>query len=56
MKVADRGDLGIVCAYSYTNGCDGAGARCDSANCPTAFYKPDDTHVQVACQSDNVSG
>ncbi len=41
--------------YSYTHGCDGAGARCDNANCPTAFHKPDDTHVQVACQSNDVS-
>ena len=23
-------------------------------SCPTAFFKPDDTHVQVGCAADNV--
>lgn len=43
-------------ACSYVNGCDGQGATCDNANCKTAFHKPDDTTVQVACQVPNVSG
>ena len=40
---------------SYYNGCENTGADCKSGSCPTAFFKPDDTHVQVACQKNNVS-
>lgn len=35
--------------------CDGLGASCAGANCNTAFFQPDDTTVQRACQSDNVN-
>ena len=45
-----------MAAYSYFNGCDGTGADCDNANCDTAFHQPNDTHIQVPCQVDNVSG
>ncbi|TDL15339.1 Glp-like protein [Rickenella mellea] len=41
--------------YRYFNGCDGSGADCTNANCPTAFHKSTDTFVQVACQVNNVN-
>ena len=45
----------LITGFGYYNGCDGAGADCTDANCPTAFHVPTDTQVQVACQVDNVS-
>ncbi|KAJ3898620.1 hypothetical protein F5879DRAFT_1066158 [Lentinula edodes] len=45
----------IATGFGYFNGCNGAGADCTNANCPTAFHNPNNTHVQVACQSDNVT-
>ncbi|KAF8883279.1 hypothetical protein BD779DRAFT_1540448 [Infundibulicybe gibba] len=45
----------VTTGFGYFNGCDGQGANCDNPQCPTAFFKPDDTHVQVACQTDNVN-
>ncbi|KIK70367.1 hypothetical protein GYMLUDRAFT_32371 [Collybiopsis luxurians FD-317 M1] len=45
----------VTSGFGYYNGCDGAGANCKSADCKTAFHKPDDTHVQVACQTNNVN-
>ncbi|KAJ4497890.1 glycopeptide [Lentinula lateritia] len=45
----------VTTDFGYFNGCNGAGADCISTNCPTAFHNPNDTHVQVACQSDNVN-
>ncbi|KAJ3868342.1 hypothetical protein EV359DRAFT_70623 [Lentinula novae-zelandiae] len=45
----------VTTGFGYFNGCNGAGADCISTNCPTAFHNPNDTHVQVACQSDNVN-
>ncbi|KAJ7639970.1 hypothetical protein DFH06DRAFT_1478010 [Mycena polygramma] len=44
----------VSTGFGYYNGCDGAGADCTSGNCPTAFYVPTDTHVQVACQTNDV--
>ncbi|KAI5115141.1 hypothetical protein M0805_008175 [Coniferiporia weirii] len=45
----------VASGFGYFSGCDGAGADCTYAGCPTAFYEPDDTTVQVACQVDNVN-
>ncbi|KJA28799.1 hypothetical protein HYPSUDRAFT_154879 [Hypholoma sublateritium FD-334 SS-4] len=45
----------VTSGFAYFNGCDGAGADCTNPNCPTAFFQPDDTTVQVACQVDNVN-
>ncbi|GJE97611.1 glycopeptide [Phanerochaete sordida] len=45
----------VTSGFGYYNGCDGAGADCTNANCPTAFRQPGDTGVQVACQVDNVN-
>ncbi|PCH44479.1 hypothetical protein WOLCODRAFT_76567 [Wolfiporia cocos MD-104 SS10] len=45
----------ITTGFSYYNGCDGAGHDCTSANCPDAFYQPNDTNVQVGCPADNVN-
>ncbi|KAF8988766.1 glycopeptide [Cyathus striatus] len=41
--------------FKYIGGsCHGQGARCSSSNCHTAFFEPDDTEVQVACQEEDV--
>ncbi|KAJ3744883.1 glycopeptide [Lentinula detonsa] len=45
----------VTTGFGYFNGCNGAGADCTNANCPTAFHQPDDTRVQVACQANNVN-
>ncbi|KAI0321558.1 glycopeptide [Amylostereum chailletii] len=45
----------VTTGFGYYNGCDGAGADCTNANCPTAFRSPGDTFVQVACQANNVN-
>ncbi|KDR69862.1 hypothetical protein GALMADRAFT_912690 [Galerina marginata CBS 339.88] len=45
----------VTSGFGYFNGCNGAGADCTNANCPTAFRNPGDTHVQVACQANNVN-
>ncbi|KAF7318531.1 hypothetical protein HMN09_00363100 [Mycena chlorophos] len=44
----------VTSGFGYYNGCEGAGADCSSADCPTAFHSSGDTTVQVACQDDNV--
>ncbi|KAI0027429.1 glycopeptide [Vararia minispora EC-137] len=45
----------VPTGFGYFNGCDGAGALCASGSCPTAFFQPSDTQVQVACQTNNVN-
>ncbi|KAK7687749.1 hypothetical protein QCA50_008967 [Cerrena zonata] len=45
----------VTSGFGYFNGCDGAGADCTNPNCPTAFHNPDDTFVQVACQTNDVN-
>ncbi|KAI0073022.1 glycopeptide [Panus rudis PR-1116 ss-1] len=45
----------VTSGFGYYNGCDRTGADCTNPNCPTAFHKPDDTHVQVACQTNDVN-
>ncbi|KAF9002779.1 glycopeptide [Cyathus striatus] len=45
----------VPLGFGYYNGCAGAGAECNSANCNTAFHVPTDNQVQVACQQDNVN-
>ncbi|TFK53587.1 hypothetical protein OE88DRAFT_1655778 [Heliocybe sulcata] len=47
--------LNVPVAFEYQGGCQGQGATCTTANCNTAFFVPDDTQVQVACQADNVN-
>ncbi|KZT29194.1 hypothetical protein NEOLEDRAFT_1145466 [Neolentinus lepideus HHB14362 ss-1] len=47
--------LNVPVAFSYQGGCDGQGATCTTGTCKTAFFAPDDTQVQVACQADNVN-
>ncbi|KAF9024804.1 hypothetical protein BDZ89DRAFT_1017249 [Hymenopellis radicata] len=38
-------------SFQYTTGvCSGQGASCATPDCSTAFFHPDDTWVQVACQ------
>ncbi|KAF9071690.1 hypothetical protein BDP27DRAFT_1291170 [Rhodocollybia butyracea] len=41
--------------FEFYGGCDGQGASCSSPECSEAFYTPDQTYVQVACQTDNVN-
>ncbi|VDC05663.1 unnamed protein product [Peniophora sp. CBMAI 1063] len=45
----------VTTGFGYYNGCDGAGADCTNANCPTAFHVSTDNQVQVACQTNNVN-
>ncbi|KAF8900095.1 hypothetical protein CPB85DRAFT_1326442 [Mucidula mucida] len=45
----------VTSGFGYYNGCDGTGADCTYGGCPTAFHKSDDTHVQVACQANDVN-
>ena len=45
----------VTTGFGYYNGCDGAGANCDNANCNTAFHKTDDYQVQVQCTASDVS-
>ncbi|KAF9050147.1 hypothetical protein BJ165DRAFT_1342356 [Panaeolus papilionaceus] len=40
---------------SYSGGCNGQGATCSTKDCKTAFFVPDDNHVQVQCQTNDVS-
>ncbi|KAF8993011.1 Glp-like protein [Cyathus striatus] len=45
----------VTSGFGYFNGCDGAGADCTNPSCPTAFFQPDQTDRQVACQANNVN-
>ncbi|GLB37997.1 hypothetical protein LshimejAT787_0410480 [Lyophyllum shimeji] len=45
----------VTSGFGYYNGCDGAGADCNNANCPQAFRTPTDTWVQVQCQANDVN-
>ncbi|KAF7372015.1 Glycopeptide [Mycena venus] len=45
----------VPVGFRYFNGCDGNGTECLLANCSTAFHRPEDTKVQVACQQDDVN-
>ncbi|KAI0693995.1 hypothetical protein C8T65DRAFT_667296 [Cerioporus squamosus] len=45
----------VETTFSYFGGCDGQGATCSSADCSTAFFKPDDNQVQVQCESNDVN-
>ncbi|KAI0081909.1 hypothetical protein K474DRAFT_1013834 [Panus rudis PR-1116 ss-1] len=47
--------LNVPVSFSYFGGCDGTGASCETNGCKSAFAKPDDTFVQVACQTKNVN-
>ncbi|TFK70738.1 glycopeptide [Pluteus cervinus] len=46
---------GVPTGFGYYSGCDGAGADCTSADCPTAFHQPWDNQVQVQCQVNDVN-
>ncbi|KZV73341.1 hypothetical protein PENSPDRAFT_306193 [Peniophora sp. CONT] len=46
-------ELNVPIGFNYYNGCDGQGTQCLTGTCHTAFFQPDDTQVQVACQDDN---
>ncbi|KAJ4487368.1 hypothetical protein C8J55DRAFT_327818 [Lentinula edodes] len=43
--------------FEFYGGCDGEGASYvgNSSACSEAFYEPDQTYVQVACQNDDVN-
>ncbi|KAK7687741.1 hypothetical protein QCA50_008959 [Cerrena zonata] len=45
----------VTSGFGYFNGCDGLGADCTNANCPTAFHSPGDTQVEVNCAANNVN-
>ncbi|KAF8881535.1 hypothetical protein CPB85DRAFT_1340273 [Mucidula mucida] len=43
----------VPTSFQFTGVCSGQGASCATSDCSTAFFHPDDTWVQVACQEDN---
>ncbi len=45
---------GLMLPFSYFGGCDRQGATCNSADCLTAFFNPNDNQVQVQCETTNV--
>ncbi|KAF9445927.1 glycopeptide [Macrolepiota fuliginosa MF-IS2] len=45
----------VTSGFGYFNGCDNTGADCTDAGCLTAFHTPDQTGVQVACQTNDVN-
>ncbi|KAJ7627246.1 hypothetical protein FB45DRAFT_991285 [Roridomyces roridus] len=45
----------VTTGFGYYNGCDGAGADCNNANCNTAFHVFNDNQVQVQCEANNVN-
>ncbi|KAJ6509832.1 hypothetical protein DFH09DRAFT_1271358 [Mycena vulgaris] len=45
----------VTTGFGYYNGCNNAGADCTSGSCSTAFHVDSDTHVQVACQANDVN-
>ncbi|KAG2129630.1 hypothetical protein DEU56DRAFT_956549 [Suillus clintonianus] len=45
----------VETSFAYYNGCDGFGADCNSANCASAFYAPEDWYAQRQCEADNVN-
>ncbi|KZT07556.1 uncharacterized protein LAESUDRAFT_758557 [Laetiporus sulphureus 93-53] len=46
-------EFSVTSGFGYYDGCDGAGADCTYADCPTAFHSSGQTGVQVACTADN---
>ncbi|RDX55181.1 hypothetical protein OH76DRAFT_1530223 [Lentinus brumalis] len=44
----------VPASFSYFGGCDRQGATCNSADCSTAFFNPNDNQVQVQCETTNV--
>jgi len=45
----------VSTGFGYHNGCEGAGADCTDANCPTAFHVATDYQAQVQCEDNNVN-
>jgi len=45
----------VTSGFGYYDGCDGAGADCNSPDCSDAFHSSDQTWVQVGCSADNVN-
>jgi len=46
----------VAVGFSYDGSCASQGTTiCSSPSCDTAFFKPDDTFVQVACQDNDVN-
>ncbi|KAI0932272.1 hypothetical protein AcW1_000561 [Taiwanofungus camphoratus] len=44
----------VTSGFGYYNGCDGAGADCNNADCSDAFHSSDQTWVQVGCSAADV--
>ncbi|KAG1730412.1 uncharacterized protein EDB91DRAFT_786443 [Suillus paluster] len=45
----------VEASFAYYNGCDGFGADCNTPNCASAFYAPEDWYAQRACQANDVN-
>ncbi|KAL1760387.1 hypothetical protein FB107DRAFT_286932 [Schizophyllum commune] len=44
----------VKTGFAYSNGCDGQGKTCGSADCPEAFHVTDDYGAQVQCEANDV--
>ncbi|KAL1682261.1 hypothetical protein EV122DRAFT_287226 [Schizophyllum commune] len=44
----------VKTGFSYSNGCDGQGKTCGSADCPEAFHVTDDYGAQVQCEANDL--
>ncbi|KAF9650944.1 glycopeptide [Thelephora ganbajun] len=45
----------VTTGFGYYHGCNGIGANCNNPSCITAFRAPEDNHVQVSCQENDVN-
>ncbi|KAJ7901811.1 hypothetical protein B0H14DRAFT_2668553, partial [Mycena olivaceomarginata] len=55
ISLIDPHKYSVPTRIEFYGGCDGISTTCDSPSCKTAFFHPDDTWVQIACQEDNAN-
>ncbi|KAJ7287549.1 hypothetical protein C8J57DRAFT_1284255 [Mycena rebaudengoi] len=55
LSLIDPHAFNVATRIEFFGGCDNIATTCSRKGCKTAFYHPDDTWVQIACQEDNVN-
>ncbi|KAJ7703217.1 hypothetical protein B0H17DRAFT_1042305 [Mycena rosella] len=55
ISLIDPHAFSVPTRIEFYDGCDGVGTTCDAPGCNTAFKQPDDTWVQIACQTNNAN-
>ncbi|KAG2137968.1 hypothetical protein DEU56DRAFT_803412 [Suillus clintonianus] len=55
ISLIDPHVFNVESSFAYYNGCDGFGADCNSANCASAFFAPEDWYAQRQCEANNVN-